>query len=171
MKAVIFNCIRDLVRDEFGPDSYKEVALKVGIDDKMYLNNMDIEDEKFKKLIDELSKSLKLSDNQIYDAFGDYWVNVFSQKYFKSYFRVYKNTKDFLMAMDKIHSNVTRTYGGSTPPRFSFEDKGKKLIIHYNSPRNLIDLFVSLVKGTAKYFKEKVNINKLDNKTVTVEFK
>lgn len=171
MKAIIFNCIRDLVRDKFGPDTYKDIALKVGLEDKLYLNNIDIDEEKFKNLIDELSKSLKLSVNQIYDAFGDYWVNVFSQKYFKSYYRTYKNAKEFLMAMDKIHTNVARTYGGSIPPRFSVGDKGNKIVIKYSSKRNLIDLLISLVKGTAKYYNEEVNINKLDSKTIEVEFK
>jgi hypothetical protein len=171
MKAIIFNCIRDLMMDKFGPDSYKDVALKVGLEDKIYLNNVDIDEEKFKKLIDELSKSLKLSVNQIYDAFGDYWVNVFSQKYFKSYYRTYKNAKEFLMAMDKIHTNVIKTYGGSIPPRFSFEDNGNKIVIKYSSKRNLVDLLISLVKGIAKYYNEKININKLDSKTIEVEFK
>ena len=74
------------------------------------------------------------------------------------------------MAMDKIHTNVIKTYGGSTPPRFSFEEHGNKLIIYYNSKRNLVDLLMSLVKGTAKYYKEKINVNKVDNKTIEVEF-
>ncbi|MDY6821877.1 MAG: heme NO-binding domain-containing protein [Deferribacterota bacterium] len=171
MKALIINCIRDLVRDKFGANMYKDIAEKVGLEDKNYLNNVDIDDETFKKLIDELSKSSKLSVKQIFDAFGDYWVNVFSQKYFKSYYRTYKNAKDFLMAMDKIHLNVVNTYGGSTPPRFSFKENGNKLIIHYNSKRNLIDLLISLIKGVAKYYNQMINVNKIDNKTIEVEFK
>lgn len=171
MKAVIFNCIRDLVRDKFGADVYKEVAHKVGLDDKIYLNNVDIDEVNFKNIIDELSKTLKLSVNQIYDAFGDYWTNVFSQKYFKSYYKAYKNAKEFLMAMDKIHINVIKTYGGSTPPRFSFEDHGNKIVINYTSKRNLIDLLVSLVKGTAKYYNDKITVNKIDSKKIEVEFK
>ena len=173
MRAVIFNCIRDLVRDKFGADIYKDVAKNVGLEDKMYLNslnNLDMNDNTFKKLIDELSKVTKLSVNQIFDAFGDYWVNVFTQKYFKSYYRPFKNAKDFLMAMDRIHLNIADLYGGSTPPRFSFEENGNKLIMHYNSQRNLIDLLISLVKGVAKYYNEKINVYKRDDKTVEVEF-
>lgn len=170
MKAVIVNCIRDLVRDKFGADIYKDVAKNVGLEDKTYLNNADIDEETFKKLINELSKVSKLSVNQIFDAFGDYWVNVFSQKYFKSYFRTYKNAKDFLKAMDKIHVNVVNTYGGSTPPRFSFEESGNRLIMHYDSKRNLVDLLISLVKGVAKYYNERINVYKRDNKTIEVEF-
>jgi hypothetical protein len=75
------------------------------------------------------------------------------------------------MAMDKIHVNVINTYGGSTPPRFKFEDQGNKLIMHYNSKRNLIELLVSLIKGVAKFYKEKVNINIKNDKTVEIEFK
>jgi hypothetical protein len=171
MKAVIFNCLRDLVKDKFGPQVYKEVALKVGLEDKTYLNNVDIDESKLKILIEELSKKTNLSVKEIYDVFGDYWVNVYSQKYFKSYYRIYKNMKDLLMAMDKIHVNVINTYGGSTPPRFKFEDQGNKLIMHYNSKRNLIELLVSLIKGVAKFYKEKVNINIKNDKTVEIEFK
>jgi methyl-accepting chemotaxis protein len=171
LKAIIVNCIRDLVRDKFGGDTYKSVAKNVGLEDKTYLNNVDIDEDTFRKLTNELSKVTKLSANQIFDAFGDYWVNVFSQKYFKSYYRTYKNTKDFLKAMDKIHVNVTNTYGGSTPPRFTFEENGNKLIMHYNSQRNLIDLLISLVKGVAKYYNERINVNKINDKTIEIEFK
>jgi len=34
-----------------------------------------------------------------------------------------------------------------------------------------VDLLISLVKGIAKYYNEKININKLDSKTIEVEFK
>jgi hypothetical protein len=168
MKAIVFNCLRDLVREKFGEDVYKEAAKNVGLEDKTYLTNID--DEMFIKLVNELSKITKLSIYQLFDAFGDYWVNVFTQKYFKSYYRIYKNAKDFLKAMDKIHLNATNTFGGSTPPRFNIEENGNKLIIYYNSHRNLIDLLISVIKGVANYYNEKFNVNKINDKKIEVVF-
>ena len=75
-----------------------------------------------------------------------------------------------MQAIDKIHLNIATLYNNLVPPRFDVEENNNKLIIHYKSNRNLIDSLISLVKGVGKYYNEKLEIKKVDNKTVEVIF-
>jgi hypothetical protein len=75
-----------------------------------------------------------------------------------------------LQAIDKIHLNIATLYNNLVSPRFDVEENNNKLIIHYKSNRNLIDSLISLVKGVGKYYNEKLEIKKVDNKTVEVIF-
>ena len=163
---MIINCLKEMFDAKYNPDIYAEVCKKVGLENKYYLNNQNIEDEKVLSLFNALAKKMYISISSLFDSFGEYFNCVFAQKYFKSYYRMYKNAKEFLKAIDKIHVNVGSLYGGSTPPRFNIEEKDNKLILQYKSNRNLIDLVISLIKGVAKFYNEKVRINKIDNRTV-----
>lgn len=75
-----------------------------------------------------------------------------------------------MQAIDKIHLNIATLYNNLVSPRFDVEENNNKLIIHYKSNRNLIDSLISLVKGVGKYYNEKLEIKKVDNKTVEVIF-
>ena len=170
MKAMIVHCLKEMFDENYDPDIYAEACKVASIENKHYLNNQDIEDEKVITLFTSLSKHMHIDIKALFDAFGEYFNCVFAQKYFKSYYGTYKNTKDLLKAIDKIHVNVESMYGGSTPPRFNVEEQDNKLIIHYKSDRNLIDLLVSLTKGVGKFYNENISIKKIDNATVEVTF-
>jgi hypothetical protein len=170
MKALIVHCLKEMFDEKYDPDVYAEACKVASIENKHYLNNQDIEDEKVITLFTSLAKHMYIDIKVLFDAFGEYFICTFAQKYFKNYFRIYKSTKDFLKAIDKIHVNIESMYGGSTPPRFDIEEKDNKLIIHYKSGRNLIDLLISLVKGVSKYYKEKIYVNKINDKTIEIKF-
>ena len=79
--------------------------------------------------------------------------------------------KDFLLKMDKAHFDSTKMLEGARPPRFDYEWVGPKtLIMHYKSQRGLIDIMVGLIKGVGKYFKENLQVRKLDDKRVEIVF-
>jgi hypothetical protein len=156
--------------EKYDPDVYAEACKMAGIENKHYLNNQDIEDEKVLALFNALAKKMHIDINSLFNAFGEYFNCVFAQKYFKSYYRTYKNTRNFLKAIDKIHMNVESVYGGSTPPRFDVEEKDNKLIIHYKSDRNLIDIAIALIYGVGKFYSEKLNIKKINEKTLEIVF-
>jgi hypothetical protein len=112
-----------------------------------------------------------LSFTQVADAFGDYWVNEYSQRIYRVYYDGCKMAKEFLLKMDSVHVASTRNMPNAHPPRFEYEWKDDKtLIMHYKSPRGLIDFMVGLIKGVAKYYKEDLKITELDDKRVEIVF-
>ena len=43
------------------------------------------------------------------DDVGEYWVNVYAPKIYAAYYQGVKSAKDFLLKMDYIHQQTTKT--------------------------------------------------------------
>lgn len=73
--------------------------------------------------------------------------------------------------MDHVHTAVTKRLADARPPRFEYEWKDNQtLIMHYKSPRGLIDFMVGLIKGVGKYFEKDLKVTKLGNDKVKIVF-
>jgi hypothetical protein len=124
------------------------------------------------KVVQAVCKNLNITLTQAADAFGDYWVNVFSQKIYKSYYVKHKNARNFLLDMDNVHVIMTKTMANAKPPRFTYEWMDKNtLIMNYRSVRGLIDFLVGLIKGVGKYYKEDLQVTKIGANKVRIIFR
>ncbi|MDD5669799.1 MAG: heme NO-binding domain-containing protein [Candidatus Omnitrophica bacterium] len=172
MKGVIVICLHELVKDKFGQDKWELTLQKSGIDpNKAFTAGQDVDDAIIFKVLGTLCEVLNITLQQAFDAFGDYWVNVFAPKVYKAYYQGVKNSRDFLLKMDKIHETTTCRIEGACPPRFGYDWKNDKtLIMNYSSQRKLIDLLVSLIKGVGTYFKEDIKVRKVNETQVEVIF-
>ncbi len=173
MKGVIIKCLESLVCEKFGKEKWEEIVKRSTIDKfHMFIATEDVKDETALKILDNLCKVLNVSLQQAADAFGDYWVNVFAPKIYPIYFENSKSAKEFLLKMDQVHADSTKSIEGARPPRFEYEWINEKtLIMKYKSHRGLIDIMVGLIKGVGKYYKEELIVRKLDNERVEIIFK
>jgi len=131
----------------------------------------DIDDQVVMNVIKSTCDVLNLSLEQVADAFGDYWVNVYTQKIYRVHYLDCNTSKDFLLKMDYVHVMVTNNIPNARPPRFEYEWKDQKtLIMKYKSHRNLIDLLVGLIRGVGKFYKEDLKVTKLTNDKVEIVF-
>ena len=95
----------------------------------------------------------------------------FAPKVYFAYFVGIQSAREFLLKLDAVHSRVTKTIENARPPRFLYEWKDDKtLIMTYKSERGLIDFAIGLIKGVGKYFKEDINVVKVDNDKAKVTF-
>ena len=172
MKGVIAMCLKDLVVNKFGADKWTECLKNLGeAQDIPILASSDMHDEVVMKMVQAACKTLGISLQQAADAFGEYWVCNFSPKIYGAFYRKYGNAKDFLLAMDKVHVDMTTMLKDSTPPRFDYEWKDNRtLIMKYKSKRNLIDFAVGLAKGVGKYYKEDIKVSKLSDDKMQIVF-
>ncbi|MFX0061349.1 MAG: heme NO-binding domain-containing protein [Candidatus Hermodarchaeota archaeon] len=172
MKGVIIQCTKDLVSKLAGYEKWEEILEKSGLPkDLRLLPNSDIDDSQFMHVVSIIMKEMNLDIEQLADAFGDYWVNVFSQKLYHSFYRRRNRAKDFLLKMDWVHQVMTQNMERSRPPRFEYlEPSENELIMVYSSPRNLIDFVVGLAKGVGKFYNEKLEVKKLGNDKVHITF-
>lgn len=172
MKGTIAKCLQEMVVDNFGQDKWEKVLTNAGMNaGTKFLTIADVDDAAVINVFQSAQKTLGITWSQACDAFGDYWVNVYSVKLYNHYLTKYDNAKDFIMGMDKLHVSVTNSMANARPPRFDFEwTDDKTLIMHYKSERNLIDLLVGLAKGVGKYFKENLKVTKLDEKRMQIVF-
>lgn len=172
MKAVIVNCLENLISERFGAVKWDETLAHAGLPAKTrYLPSQDIEDQVAMKLFASTCSTLNLTKRQASEAFGDYWVNTFCQKIYKPYFRGANSSRDLLLKMDQIHESVTANIANARPPRFSYTWKDDKtLLMQYKSARGMIDYLVGLVEGVGKHFRENLKVRKLSESEIEVVF-
>lgn len=171
MKGTIVKAIEKLVIEKLGVDKWEKCLELSGYKkNKIFLLQDDVEDADVFKIIKNLSEISGLSTQEIFDLYGDYWVNDYAPKIYTAFYNL-KNAKDFILNIQKIHDIMTASMKNARPPRFEYNWKNEKeLIVDYYSERNLIELAISLLKGVGKYFKENLKISKLNDKQIHVVF-
>ena len=172
MKGTIIKCLEELVSSQYGKEKWQQSLDEAGLNKTtMFLPFADIDDAMVMNIMMAVCKNLNLSLPQAAEAFGDYWVNVYSQKMYPQYYIKHKTAKDFLVNMDNLHAVLTKSIKNSNPPRFEFEWRDENtLIMHYKSQRGMIDFVVGLIKGIGRYYHENIRVKKIGADRVQVIF-
>jgi hypothetical protein len=172
MKAIIVRAISDLVKEKFGRDKWEEILEKSGYPKGYYfLTSQDIDDGKVMGIIGSTCEVLNAPLETVIDLFGIYWVETFAPKFYKDLFKKFSSARDMLTKMNSIHTMIVQNNVNARPPaiEYNWTDKNT-LIMTYKSDRGLIDLFVALIKGVGVYFKEQLEITKMNDRNVKVTF-
>lgn len=172
MKGSIVKCLQELVVSTGGKEVWKTSLEKAGVNPAtIFLPVADVDDAVAMNIVKAVCETMGLSIQEAADAFGDYWVNIYSQKIYPSFYQSHADAKTFLLAMDDLHVKVTNSIQNSKPPRFRYEKESDgSLLMHYQSHRGMIDFLVGLIKGVGIYYKEELKVEKLDETRVRVSF-
>ena len=172
LKGTIILGIADLVRSVGGDDKWREILRKSGLPENLRLTRVsDVDEATVGTVLGNIRQVLNLNDQQIADAFGDYWMNSYSPKHYKAYGYGMNSAKEMIMGMDKIHYQVTKILPNAHPPRFDYEEINEKTLkVHYKSHRKMIDFFIGLVKGVGKLYRTRLSVKKLSEEYVEITF-
>jgi len=172
MKGTVVKCLEEMVCSKFGKDKWQISLEKAGVKkNTLFLPTSNIDDSQVIEIVGAVCSTLNITLVQAADAFGDYWINVYCQKMYRPYFRRYKTTQDFLLALNEIHVEITEVMDNAKPPKFTYQwQNDKTLIMHYKSHRGLIDFAMGSVKGIAKYYGENLNITKISSDKLKIIF-
>jgi hypothetical protein len=172
MKGVIASCLAEVVTAKYGKAKWEAVLAKAGLPlQTVFLAPQDIDDAAVLKVVNAACEVLHLTLPQAADAFGDYWMTTFAPRIYQPYFRGAKNAREFLLNMERVHIQATKTIADAHPPGFEYHwEDDQTLIMVYRSPRALIDFVVGLAKGVGTYFHEQLEVKKLSPTEVRVRF-
>lgn len=172
MKGVIVSSLKNMIQDNHDRQTWKNILKRTNLPDNMLVKATDdIDDNTVIKIFQSTCNELKIPFNQLADIFGDYWVNTFASKLYMVYFIGKTSAKEFLLSMDEIHTRTTNKIENAHPPRFDYNwQNDNTLIMTYKSERGLINLLVGLIKGVGKYYKEELDVKKLDDTKVQIVF-
>ncbi|MDR2392918.1 MAG: heme NO-binding domain-containing protein [Treponema sp.] len=172
MKGTIVLCVADLVKTVGGEQKWREILRRSDLPEDLQLTSIaDVDDAVIQKVLKNIGEVLQLSLQQIQDAFGDYWVNVYAPKYYKAYYYGINSAKALIMGIDGIHEQVTKIIPNAHPPRFDVEEIDEKTLkVHYKSRRKMIDFYIGLVKGVGKFYKTPLQVKKLSEEYVEIRF-
>lgn len=177
MRAQIFLCLTEMVREKFGKEKLGLILDASGLSDSKvymrYFNGFDFSDEKFFDLVRNLCRILNITKEQAADTFGEYWVCVYASREYPQYYQNLKSAEDLLIKLDSIHQDVTANspsnIEAALPPRFDVQPTGKNAFrVHYKSKRGMIDFYIGLVKGVGVYFNTPVEVRKLSEEEVDI---
>lgn len=172
MKGITIDCLKKLVTDNYGADRWKEIALKAGVAaDRNFKHDEDIADELVLNLFAKTCEVGNLTMEQACDAYGAYWVGSYMLSVYPEFYVGVKSTKEFLLKLDTIHATMTERMKNARPPRHSYgwiDDK--TLRMSYKSHRDLLVLFIGAIKGVAKHFQEEIQVRKIDQQSVEIDF-
>ncbi len=172
MKGVIVVCLKEMIENTYGKEKWKEILIGARVNPNiLLLTTMDVDEDIVLNVLSSACKSLNTSIEQLADIFGDYWVNTYAPKLYSSLTNSFKNAKEYLLAMDKIHKTVTDNIPNANPPRFEYESPDDKtLLMTYRSKRSLFPFLLGLIKGVGKHFNETLTLTVLNPNTVKITF-
>jgi Haem-NO-binding len=174
MKATITNCLAELVETKFGKDKWDAILKDSGLQSQasqFRIPPSDVPDEQVYKLLASTCKVLKITSEQAADAFGSYWCCTYAPRIYSSIVKRFKNAKEMILGLDGVHVTMTETIPNAKPPRFQYKWEGDHtLLIEYKSSRNIIDIYIGLLKGVGEFYKERLVVTKLSPKQVKVVF-
>jgi len=172
MKAIIPCCLWELVTERFGKEKWGDILETSGLGRSFFLlEKDDVPDEQVYQVVEATCTVLDISFEQAADAFGEHWMNDFAPRVYPGYLRRAKCAKDLIVFLPKLHEYVTENIPDAHPPRFelTWEDD-KTLIMTYISQRPLIDFAVGLLRGIGKYYGEALEVTKLGDRHIKVQF-
>ncbi len=74
--------------------------------------------------------------------------------------------------MNDVHAIIVKKIKGAKPPALELEPIGKKTAYFtYRSERGLFEYFLGLLKGSAKYFNEAINIEEISRENNSLKVK
>ena len=172
MKGVITSCIAELVEKQFGSEMVSRVLSAADLPKSVRASmGADIDDAKVIKTIGAICDETKLSQEQVFDAFSEYWVSTFATRMYGVYYRESTNAREFLLNMGKVHEKITASMPNARPPRFDFSwADANTLIMGYHSDRGLIDLLASLIKAVGTHYKTPLKVSKLSSNQIKIIF-
>ena len=161
---------RDLYGNEVINKSLKSINWS---EDIIFTPLEDVEDKKIFALINNISKNVNVPVNKLWQIIGENNLIKFEEDYPVFFKRT--NLFKFLNSLNFVHSIIMKKIKGAKPPGMMIEIvSSKSIYLTYQSKRELYDYFLGLLKGSVKFFNEKVEITEVERKSgqlkVLIEF-
>jgi len=167
MRGVLPKIMQDFIRETFGAGTYEYVQEAMG--NPVFLPTGNYPDQVLKQMATLLGERQGKTTRDIFIEFGKFTVPQFHKQY-RRHFKT-NDLKELLLTMDETHRQLNREHPGINPPKFTYEDKGKTLLMTYKSKRGLFEYFEGIIQGAAHFLKKrvKVSITPLDKETARAE--
>ncbi|HEX6245252.1 MAG TPA: heme NO-binding domain-containing protein [Polyangiales bacterium] len=160
MKGTISRCLASLVRKRGGPDAWSDVVRAAGAGEAEFMLELagsDVEDDLVLRLFKHSAERLRLTEHQIYDAFGEHWCVDYAPKVYGAIISRFASAREMILGLDRVHVHVTATMARARPPRFEYAWSDERtLLVTYKSTRSLIGLYIGLARGVGKLFGERL---------------
>jgi len=154
MKGIINKGVQDFVTEKFGSESWDRIKSLAGCSEPFFAASHDYPDETTLALVEASSKLSGLSPEEVMVEYGRYVVPNTLKRHYATYLKLAGSSpREFLLNMDRVHSEVTKSIADAKPPRFEYEElPDGRLLMHYHSSRRLCSVLRGLILGVGDLF-------------------
>lgn len=158
MKGIVFNLLEQAVVDAHGDDAWIDLLEEAGVDGA-YTSLGSYPDQEVIALVDAASRHLGIKPAAVLRWFGRAAMPMLADRY-QPFFAGHSSARSFILSVnDIIHPEVRKLYSGAGCPHFHFSDDSQgRLIIGYQSPRQMCHLAHGFVEGAGDHFSEQVAV-------------
>jgi hypothetical protein len=167
MYGIVNKAIQGLITENFGEEVWQNVKEESGVNHDIVFSNESYPDEETFKLAEAASKVLKKDINDIFIAFGEYWVLKTGPQSYGSLMQAGGSTfKEFMVNLPNFHNRVILIYPKLQMPEFLMTDvTDNSLVCHYYSSRQGLKYFVlGLLQGLGKMFNTELKIKIINSR-------
>lgn len=171
MYGMVNKAVFDMVHAYFGKDAWTAISKAAGVEDDTFLSMRQYPDEITYRLVSAASQELRITPEQVLEAFGEYWVSYTAREGYGELLKLHgKTLLEFLGNLDAMHARVGLTFPELRPPSFHLSEKQARSVkLHYQSSRQgLAHLVVGLLRGLGSMLGTPVEVTILA-KTVAQE--
>ncbi|HBC95462.1 MAG TPA: chemotaxis protein [Clostridium sp.] len=129
-----------------------------------------VKDKDIKKIIEIIAKDNKEDVEILWKKIGLDNINAFYKDY-PAFFK-HENLYSFFRSMFDVHIVMTKKFPGAKPPLVVINPtSARTAVFEYKSKRAMFDYLMGLIEGSAKFFGEKLGIEKIEQTADSVKFK
>ena len=168
MYGLVNRAVEGLVKEKFGADVWQRICERAELSNPQFVAMEAYDDAVTYGLVAAASAELNLEPAAVLEAFGDYWTTYTIEEGYGDLLTMMGSSLDeFLDNLDSMHARIAGTMPKLMPPSFEREAKDdKSSILHYRSEREgLAPMVLGLLKGLARRFSVKIEIEQLDGDT------
>ncbi|GAB6058204.1 methyl-accepting chemotaxis protein [Desulfonatronum parangueonense] len=169
MKGILPKLMQEYIKEDFGQEVFTKLQRELG--NPVFLPTAGYPDQVIRQMADIVSQITNKSSREVLLGLGMYTVPQF-HKVYRRHFSA-RDLKQFYLKMNDVHARLTREHPGIKPPSFTYEDKGDVLFMNYRSHRGLFDYFEGILRGAARFMKERadITVKPLDETTARAEIR
>ncbi|CAI5769453.1 guanylate cyclase soluble subunit beta-2-like [Podarcis lilfordi] len=155
MYGFINTCLKSLLIEKFGEETWEHLKTKTGIEDT-FMTYTVYDDAVTMKLVQETCKTLKVSEEAVLKLFGEYFFSFCKMSGYDRMLRTLGgNLMEFIENLDALHSYLALSYQEMNAPSFRVERTDGMLLLHYYSDRKgLYHIVPGILEAVSRDFFE-----------------
>ncbi|KAK1168463.1 guanylate cyclase soluble subunit beta-2-like [Acipenser oxyrinchus oxyrinchus] len=154
MYGFINTCLKSLIIDKFGEETWEQLRNQAGVQDTFMTFEV-YKDDITMRLVEEACKILELSPDVVLKQFGEYFFEFCKRSGYDHMLRTLGgNLFEFIENLDALHSYLSLSYQEMNAPSFRVEknDDGTMHLHYYSDRRGLCHIVPGIIGAVAKDF-------------------
>ncbi|ROI16208.1 Guanylate cyclase soluble subunit beta-2, partial [Anabarilius grahami] len=150
----INTCLKSLVIERFGEETWEKLRLKAGVQETFMTYEI-YDDLITLRLVQEACEMLDVSSEVVLKLFGEYFFSFCKMSGYDTMLRTLGgNLVEFIENLDALHSYLALSYEAMNAPSFRVErmDDGRILLHYYSDRKGLYHIVPGIIEAVAKDF-------------------